>query len=81
MYQGLHVDAQPRPTEINAGRFSTTVGLWSIYSLRSNFVALAAELALDDDSRLAEWESLPEGLTLSRHIDCGHVFTRAPVLA
>ena len=72
---------QPRPTEINAGRFSTTVGLWSIFSIRSNFVALAAELALGDDSRLSEWDPLPEGLTLSRHIDCGHVFTHAPVIA
>ena len=71
----------PRPTEINAGRFSTTVGLWSLYSERTNFVALAAELALGDQSRLETWEDLPEGLTLSRHIDCGHVFTEAKVAA
>ena len=76
-------DGIPRPTEINAGRFSTTVGLWSIYSdaywapSRSNFVALAAELAAGDDSRLEDWRDLPEGLVLSRHIDCGHVFTKS----
>ena len=84
---------QPRPTEINAGRFSTTVGLWSLYCeageddfgvigpCKSNFVALAAELAVGDDSRLKDWEDLPEGLILSRHIDCGHQFTMAKVPA
>ena len=74
-------DGQPRPTEINAGRFSTTVGLWSLFSIRSNFVALAAELAVGDDWRLELWEPLPEWLTLSRHIDCGHQFTMAKVPA
>ena len=72
-------DGTPRPTEINAGRFSTTVGLWSLYSEHSNFVALAAELAVGDESRLSDWRGLPEGLTLSRHIDCGHVFTQVRV--
>ena len=72
---------QPRPTEINAGRFSTTVGLWSLFSIRSNFVALAAELAVGDDWRLELWDPLPEGLILSRHIDCGHQFTMAKVPA
>jgi len=73
---------QPRPTEINAGRFSTTVGLWSTSNgMRSNFVALAAELAVGDESRLEHWEPLPEGLILSRHIDCGHQFTMAKVPA
>lgn len=71
----------PRPTEINAGRFSTTVGLWSIYSERSNFVALAAELALGDQTRLEDWQNLPEGLELSRHIDCGHTFSESTVYA
>jgi len=73
-------EGYPRPTEINAGRFSTTVGLWSQFGTRSNFVALAAELAVGDRSRLDDWEKLPTGLTLSRHIDCGHVFTREQVL-
>ena len=79
---------QPRPTEINAGRFSTTVGLWSLWDAEdrnlgwhSNFVALAAELAVGDDSRLEHWVDLPEGLILSRHIDCGHQFTMAKVPA
>ena len=76
---------QPRPTEINAGRFSTTVGLWSLYSERSNFVALAAELAVGNAERASkwneDWRDLPEGLILSRHIDCGHQFTMAKVPA
>ena len=74
-------EGAPKPTEINAGRFSTTVGLWSLFSERTNFVALAAELAVGDDSRLEGWEDLPEGLTLSRHIDCGHVFSGVKVPA
>lgn len=67
-----------RPTEINAGRFSTTVGLWSLYSDRSNMAACAVDLALKG---YCGWDPLPEGLTLSRHIDCGHRFTpeREPV--
>lgn len=67
----------PKPTEINAGRFSTTVGLWSLWSERTNFVALAAELAVGESRRVEQWEELPVGLTLSRHIDCGHIFTKA----
>ena len=66
---------QPRPTEINAGRFSTTVGLWSLFSPSSNYVALAAELAFGRaEGRLEAFLKLPEGLILSRHIDCGHQF-------
>jgi biotin carboxylase len=64
-------DGVPRPTEINAGRFSTTVGLWSLQP-GSNLVNAAVELALTGS---CEFEPLPEGLTLSRHIDCGHQFT------
>jgi len=62
----------PRPTEINAGRFSTKLGLWSLYRPESNMVAAAVDLALTGE---CEWKPLPEGLRLARHIDCGHLFT------
>lgn len=74
----------PRPTEINAGRGFTTFGLWSLYS--HNFLDLVVRLARDgrswwltrpDLSEPPKYNALPEGLTLSRHIDCGHVFTKA----
>lgn len=73
----------PRATEINAGRGFTTFGLWSLYSW--NFMDLVVRLARDgrswwltrpDLSEPPKYDALPEGLTLSRHIDCGHVFTR-----
>ena len=73
----------PRPTEINAGRGFTTFGLWSLYSW--NFMDLVVRLARDgrswwltrpDLSEPPKYNALPEGLTLSRHIDCGHVFAR-----
>ncbi len=72
----------PRPTEINAGRGFTTFGLWSLYS--HNFLDLVVRLARDgrswwlsrpDLSEPPKYNALPEGLTLSRHIDCGHIFT------
>jgi hypothetical protein len=68
----------PRPTEINAGRGFTTFGLWSLYDV--NFVDLAARCALEPPTDKFI-DPLPEGLTLSRHIDCGHVFSRALVAA
>lgn len=78
----------PRPTEINAGRGFTTFGLWSLYG--PNFVDLYVRLSRDgrnwwlkrpDMSEPATYNALPEGLTLSRHIDCGHTFTRELVAA
>jgi len=67
-----------RPTEINAGRSFTTMGLWSLYDV--NFTDLAARLALEEPDE-THIDPLPEGLTLSRHIDCGHVFSDVPVYA
>lgn len=78
---------RPRATEINAGRGFTTFGLWSLYSW--NFLDLVVRLARDgrswwlsrpDLSEPPKYDALPEGLTLSRHIDCGHTFTRQPAL-
>ena len=76
----------PRPTEINAGRGFTTFGLWSLYG--ANFLDLVARLAVDgpnwwlyrpDLEKPEEWNALPDGLTLHRHIDCRFVFTRVAV--
>jgi hypothetical protein len=75
------VEGVPRPTEINCGRGFTTFGLWSLYG--PNFLDLVVRLAahgkdwwlirpdLTPPERL---NALPEGLTLNRHIDCGHTF-------
>jgi carbamoyl-phosphate synthase large subunit len=72
----------PRPTEINAGRGFTTLGLWSLYG--PNFMDIAVRLAADgadwgshvrpNGHTLTPHNALPEGLTLYRHIDCGHTF-------
>lgn len=76
----------PRPTEINAGRGFTTFGLWSLYT--HNFLDLVVRLARDGmdwnlvrpDIAIPPVENaLPDGLTLSRHIDCGHVFSNTRV--
>lgn len=78
----------PRPTEINAGRGFTTMGLWSLYG--ANFLDLVVRLGVDgenwwlyrpDLSAPDKWNAIPEGLTLHRHIDCHYTFTRAPVRA
>lgn len=82
------VHGLPRPTEINAGRGFTTFGLWSLYG--PNFLDLVVRLAVDgrkwwlkrpDLSEPSTYNALPDGLTLSRHIDCGHAFTHALVTA
>lgn len=68
-----------RPTEINAGRGFTTFGLWALAG-GVNFLDLVVNLAVGNyDGPVPS--GLVEGLTLSRHIDCGHVFTEAPVYA
>lgn len=69
----------PRPTEINAGRGFTTFGLWSLYA--TNFLDIVAHLAAGQIDEMVHYpmprfNALPDGLTLSRHIDCGHVFTQ-----
>jgi carbamoyl-phosphate synthase large subunit len=72
----------PRPTEINAGRGFTTLGLWSLYG--PNFVELAVACAVAQGAQVrlpSGWpreDSLPEGLTLYRHLDCGHRFVLEP---
>jgi len=77
------------PTEINAGRGFTTLGLWSLHSL--NFLHLAVQCALADGATISHpgvirgdgmhpitRDALPEGLTLYRHLDCGHRFVLEP---
>lgn len=73
----------PRPTEINAGRGFTTFGLWSLYG--PNFLDIVVRLcvygrewwtARPDLSEPPRLDALPEGLTLSRHIDIPHLFTK-----
>lgn len=80
------VHGLPRPTEINAGRGFTTLGLWSLYgpNFMDTLVRLAADgrrwwLTRPDLSEAEQYDALPEGLRLERHIDCGHVFVPAPV--
>lgn len=68
------IDGVPRPTEINAGRGGTTVGLWSLYGL--NFAALAVAAGTGCPLPAGNRDPLPTGLRLSRHIDCAGVFTQ-----
>lgn len=79
-------DGVPRPTEINAGRTCTTVPLYHEVGL--NVPAIIAALggfnelwAAGVDNCHPVRDRIPEGTTLSRHIDCGHIFTRVPVYA
>lgn len=68
----------PRPTEINAGRGFTTLGLWSLYDI--NFLDITVKLAMGHPFEAPPlWNALEDGLTLNRHIDCGYVFTRKPI--
>lgn len=68
----------PRPTEINAGRGFTTFGLWSLYGI--NFFDIVVKLAVGIHVDAPQYDALPDGLTLSRHIDCEHTFTMEPCL-
>ncbi len=74
-------DGVPRPTEINAGRGFTTLGLWSLWGV--NFMDLAVRLAADgrkwalrrpDLPEPGPYNALPKGLRLERHIDIPHRF-------
>ena len=67
------LDGVPRPTEINAGRGFTTLGLWSLWG--PNFLDIAVRAGVGDVDPHPRFDALPEGLTLSRHIDCAAVFT------
>lgn len=73
------INGVPRPTEINPGRGGTTVGLWSTYTI--NFAAIAVEAALTGYVTLGATrrDPLPEGLRLSRHIDCAGAFSLEPI--
>lgn len=66
-----------RPTEINAGRVATTTGLYYEQGLNVPDVLLGlagmAGQVFDGPIRHA----IPAGITLRRHIDIGHVWTRA----
>lgn len=73
-------DGVPRPTEINAGRGFTTFGLWSLFDESRNFMADTVELTLMgliSGLDYPAFDALPQGLTLSRHIDCQAAFTFA----
>jgi carbamoyl-phosphate synthase large subunit len=72
-------DGIPRPTEINAGRWATTSPLYS--EIGPNLPDLHAQLAVGETVEPLGDDIYPAGVRLSRHIDCGHVFTQVPVAA
>lgn len=60
----------PRPTEINAGRWATTSPLYS--EIGHNLPDLHARLATGEDVEPWGDDIYPAGIQLLRHIDCGH---------
>ena len=81
-------DGHPRPTEINAGRTCTTVPLY--HEVGPNIPDVLAAMAQrdleyrpGDAERFARVyaettrDCIAAGVTLHRHIDCGHVWTHA----
>jgi biotin carboxylase len=72
-------DGVLRPTEINAGRWATTTPLYS--ELGVNLPDLHARLAVGEDVETLGDDIYPAGIRLSRHIDCGHIFSEVPVCA
>ena len=74
----------PSPTEINAGRGFTTFGLWATQA-EHNLMEIVANCAVGGFDGYwpggALRDILPEGLRLSRHIDCPAIFTREQVPA
>lgn len=72
-------DGIPRPTEINAGRWPTTSPLYS--EIGVNMPDLHVRIAAGEHVDPVGEDIYPAGVTLSRHIDCGHVFTSVPVAA
>ncbi len=85
----------PTPTEINAGRTCTTVPLYAEVGCNiPGELARLAEYRTDEEWRLADRprelhqhepppirNAVPDGTTLARHIDCGHVFSQVPIEA
>jgi len=69
----------PGPTEINAGRWATTSPLYSEFGV--NLPDLHARLAVGESVEPLDNDIYPAGVRLSRHIDCGHVFSEVPVCA
>lgn len=69
-------DGIPRPTEINAGRFPTTSPLYS--ELGPNLVDLYARLGVGEAFEPWGDNIYPAGVTLLRHIDCGHAWRSKP---
>ena len=69
----------PRPTEINAGRWPTTSPLYS--ELGVNLPDLHVRLAAGEDVEPLGDNVYPAGIVLSRHIDCGHVFSSVALTA
>lgn len=72
-------DGTPRPTEINAGRWPTTSPMYAELgvNLADLHVRIAAGLAADPIGD----HVYAAGVTLARHIDCGHIFSTDPVPA
>lgn len=72
-------EGAPTPTEINAGRWSTTSPLYS--ELGANLPDMHARLAIGESLEPIGRDIYPAGIRLSRHIDCGHHFTGQLVAA
>lgn len=71
------VDGQPKVTEVNVGRFGTTVHFYTEGGF--NFPELYVELALGRAKRPERARDvLPPGLTWVRTLDCGPVLVRDP---
>lgn len=72
-------NGEPRPTEINAGRWATTSPLYA--ELGVNLPDMHVKLAAGEHVEPVGNDCYPAGVRLSRHIDCGHAFTNLPVVA
>ena len=68
----------PQPTEINAGRTSTTTPLYA--ELGCNLPALLVRLAQGETDFVTRRNAVPAGVLLTRHIDCRHVFDPLPLV-
>jgi predicted TIM-barrel fold metal-dependent hydrolase/carbamoylphosphate synthase large subunit len=65
---------RPRVTEINCGRFGTTLHFYTVAGF--NFPELAVELALGRPPAAPRLDPVPEGLYWIRTLDCGPVLAR-----
>jgi carbamoyl-phosphate synthase large subunit len=72
-------DGQPRVTEVNCGRFGTTLHFYTIAGF--NFPELALELALGERPAARVQDPIPPDLYWLRTLDCGPVLIRGVDLA